>query len=142
MYKPPSSLDREGKRPFRSQLPFDFRYSYTEACPIDRPIGLRGPKISPFGPGRLEREWTGICAPVLRPEVTSGVEDPELAERRKRIREMLLGDPLTEAERKVIAESADKRKTSRQVNLGKVLVIYLNICFCVFVFMILVCCVQ
>ncbi|KAJ4827658.1 hypothetical protein Tsubulata_040243, partial [Turnera subulata] len=53
-YRPPS-LDPKATRPIRSDLPFDFRYSYTESSPEVRPIGLREPKYSPFGPGRLDR---------------------------------------------------------------------------------------
>lgn len=68
-YRPPSSLDRTGTKPLRSDLPFDFRFSYTESSPAVRPIGLREPKYSPFGPGRLDREWTGVCAPAVNPKV-------------------------------------------------------------------------
>ncbi|KAH7577827.1 hypothetical protein JRO89_XS01G0304700 [Xanthoceras sorbifolium] len=68
-YRPPSSLDAPKK--IRSNLPFDFRYSYTESSPTVRPIGLREPKFSPFGPGRLDREWTGVCAPAVDPKARS-----------------------------------------------------------------------
>ncbi|GLU00544.1 hypothetical protein SLE2022_404430 [Rubroshorea leprosula] len=58
-----SSLDKV--KTVHSDLPFDFRFSYTESSLTVRPIGLRGPKYSPFGPGRLDREWTGVCAPIV-----------------------------------------------------------------------------
>lgn len=121
-YRPPSSLDRTGLEPIRSKLPFDFRHSYTETNPNVRPIGLREPKYSPFGPGRLNREWTGVCAPAVSPKVKSveGVEDPKLEERRKAMRESILGKPLTEAERKILVERCQRGKTKRQINLGMI----------------------
>ena len=70
-YRPPSSLNRTGRKPLHSDLLFDFRYSYTESSPIVRPIGLREPKYSPFGPDRLDRQWTGVCAPAVDPKVKS-----------------------------------------------------------------------
>ncbi|XP_060668835.1 CRS2-associated factor 1, mitochondrial isoform X2 [Ziziphus jujuba] len=120
-YCPPSSLDRTGLKPIRSTLPFDFRYSYTETSPSVRPIGLREPKYSPFGPGRLDREWTGVSAPAVDRKVRSVevVEDPKLDEKRKAMRESILGEPLTEAERKILVERCQRNKTKRQINLGR-----------------------
>ncbi|KAM6601251.1 hypothetical protein CsatA_020860 [Cannabis sativa] len=122
-YRPPSSLDRTGSKPIHSELPFDFRYSYTETSPTVRPIGLREPKYSPFGPGRIDREWTGVCAPALDPKVRSveGVEeeDPNLEKKRKLTRGRIQGEPLTGAERKILVENCQRHKTSRQVNLGR-----------------------
>lgn len=119
-YKPPSSLDLGDKKPRRSNLPFDFQYSYTETSPSVRPIGLREPKYSPFGPGRLDRKWTGVCAPAVDPKATSveGMEDPRLEEKRRVMRENLQGEPLTGAERKALVEKCQKNKTKRQINLG------------------------
>ncbi|KAJ4831290.1 hypothetical protein Tsubulata_020390 [Turnera subulata] len=121
-YRPPSSLDPKATRPIRSDLPFDFRYSYTESSPEVRPIGLREPKYSPFGPGRLDRVWTGVCAPAVEPKVTSvdgGGEAPGLEERRRLMRERIQGEPLTAAERKSLVSKCQKSKTKRQVNLGR-----------------------
>ncbi|KAL2892318.1 CRS2-associated factor 1 mitochondrial [Bienertia sinuspersici] len=121
-YRPPSSLETVDK-PLQSKLPFDFRYSYTESNPSVKPIGLREPKYSPFGPGRLSREWTGVCAPVKSPKVRSVdgevEDDSKLEERRRVIREKLLGDPLTDAERKILVDKCQRSKTKRQVNLGR-----------------------
>ncbi|XP_010523067.1 PREDICTED: CRS2-associated factor 1, mitochondrial isoform X2 [Tarenaya hassleriana] len=119
LYRPPSSL--EGVKKTRSDLPFDFRYSYTESCQNVRPIGLREPKYSPFGPGRLDREWTGVCAPAVDQKVRSldGVEDPKLEEKRKNMRERIQGAPLTQAERKILVEQCQRNKTKRQINLGR-----------------------
>lgn len=119
-YRPPSSLDRTGLKPIQSELPFDFRYSYTESSPTVRPIGLREPKYSPFGPGRLNREWTGVCAPAMDPKARSleAAEDPKLEEKRKEMRERVQGEPLTEAERKLLVDKCQRHKTKRQINLG------------------------
>ncbi|XP_058084543.1 CRS2-associated factor 1, mitochondrial [Magnolia sinica] len=121
-YRPPSSLDRTGLKPLHSDLPFDFRYSYTESNSSVRPIGLREPKYSPFGPGRVNRPWTGVCAPATDPTVRSVDGDrglDEAAERAQRLREQILGEPLTDAERKIIVERNQKNKSKRQVNLGR-----------------------
>lgn len=86
-----------------------------------RPIGLREPKYSPFGPDRLDRPWTGVCAPVVDPRVENveeGREDPKLEEKRKRMRESVLGEELTNAERKVLVDRCQRGRTKRQINLG------------------------
>lgn len=113
-YRPPSSLERSGP-PIRSELPFDFRFSYTESSAKVRPIGLREPKYSPFGPGRLDRVWTGVCAPAVDPKV--GI-DGDLEEKRRVMRDRVQGEPLTNAERKAIVERCQKHRTKRQINLG------------------------
>lgn len=119
-YRPPSSLDAPKKK--YTDLPFDFRYSYTETNQNVRPIGLREPKYSPFGPGRLEREWTGVCAPAADRKVKSaeeGAEDPNLEEKRILVRERIQGEPLTNAERKALVEKCHRNRTKRQINLGR-----------------------
>ncbi|XP_019192993.1 PREDICTED: CRS2-associated factor 2, mitochondrial [Ipomoea nil] len=97
--------------PVSSDLPFDFRYSYSETNSAIEPIGFREPpKFSPFGPGRLDRKWTGTCAPAQRP--------PDL-EKVAEERQSVLGESLSEEE---IAELVDKYRynnCSRQINLGK-----------------------
>ncbi|CAL5382864.1 unnamed protein product [Camellia sinensis] len=121
-YRPPSSLDRGGAKPVRSDLPFDFRFSYTESNPDVRPIGLREPKYSPFGPDRLDRVWTGVCAPAVELRVGSvedGKEDSKLEEKRKKTREKTLGEPLTNAERKALVDRCQSPRTKRQINLGR-----------------------
>ncbi|XP_057442831.1 CRS2-associated factor 1, mitochondrial isoform X2 [Lotus japonicus] len=120
-YKPTSSLDRTGRKPFNSNLPFDFRWSYTESSQTVRPIGLREPKYSPFGPDRLDRPWTGVCAPAVDPKVEclEGGEDLKLEEERKKKRGVIQGEPLTSAERKALVLQCERRKTKRQVNMGR-----------------------
>ncbi|KAI3693331.1 hypothetical protein L6452_33166 [Arctium lappa] len=118
LYRPPSSLDRSGQKPIKSDLPFDFRFSYTESSPAVRPIGLREPKYSPFGPERVDRVWTGVCAPAVDP--MAGKEEVEKLEaKRKKIRERIQGEELTNAERIALVERFGKNKTKRQINLGR-----------------------
>ncbi|KAG6435709.1 hypothetical protein SASPL_100584 [Salvia splendens] len=119
-YRPPSSLDQPD-RPIKSELPFDFQFSYTESNTNVRPIGLREPKYSPFGPGRVDRVWTGVCAPAVDPKVGSAGVDGELEEKRREMREMVLGEPLTNAERKAIVERFQRPKAKMQINLGLLL---------------------
>lgn len=126
-YRPPSSLDLGGRPPARSDLPFDFRFSYTESTPGSKPIGLREPKYSPFGPGRLDRPWTGLCAPAVDATLRDvDAEDPlpdaekGLEEARRRERERLLGELLTPAERAFLVEKCQKNRTKRQINLGRI----------------------
>ncbi|XP_010533524.1 PREDICTED: CRS2-associated factor 2, mitochondrial [Tarenaya hassleriana] len=97
--------------PLTSDLPFDFRYSYSETNPNVQPIGFREPKrFSPFGPGRLDRLWTGTSAPAP-PEA----ERNRSAEERRRV----LGDPLTAEELGELVERYRHSDCSRQINLGR-----------------------
>ncbi|MED6205920.1 hypothetical protein PIB30_022205 [Stylosanthes scabra] len=99
------------KPPLKSELPFDFRYSYSETNPSVRPIGFReSPKFSPFGPGRLDRKWTGTSAPVLEE-----VDQTKLEEERNQV----LGEPLTEDEVAELVERYRHSDCARQINLGK-----------------------
>ncbi|XP_060190057.1 CRS2-associated factor 2, mitochondrial [Lycium barbarum] len=94
-----------------SDLPFDFRYSYSETNPAVKPIGFREPpRFSPFGPGRVDRKWTGTSAPCLQP-----VDLEKVAEDRWRV----LGEPLSEEEIGEIVEKYRHNDCSRQMNLGR-----------------------
>ncbi|MFQ6668989.1 hypothetical protein Gotur_034418 [Gossypium turneri] len=94
--KPPDPTPNRNPTPIKSSLPFDFRHSYSETDPTLEPIGFREPKrFSPFGPGRLDREWTGTSAPV-RDDLDSCLVEEE------RVR--VLGDPLTEEEIEELVE--------------------------------------
>ncbi|ERM94318.1 CRS2-associated factor 1, mitochondrial [Amborella trichopoda] len=128
LYKPPSSLDRTGLKPVRSDLPFDIKFSYTESNSLVKAIGLREPKYSPFGPARLDREWTGTCAPAIKPTVKSvepGCLDAmakaqaELEKKARKSREKILGEPLTPVERTSLIEKHQRNKCKQQVNLGR-----------------------
>ncbi|KAJ0960030.1 hypothetical protein J5N97_000198 [Dioscorea zingiberensis] len=100
--------------PLHSDLPFDFRYSYSESDLSLHPIAFREPpRFSPFGPGRLDRRWNGVSAPASREvgEMESAMEE----ERRKAV----LGDPLTVEEVTELVEKYRHSDCSRQINLGK-----------------------
>lgn len=87
-----------------------------------RPIGLREPKYSPFGPDRVDRVWTGVSAPVVNPKVGSveeGKVELNLEEKRKKTREKIQGDPLSNAERIALVERFQRHKTKRQINIGR-----------------------
>ncbi|XP_057508679.1 CRS2-associated factor 1, mitochondrial-like isoform X1 [Actinidia eriantha] len=121
-YRPPSSLDRDGEKPTSSDLPFDLRFSYTDSDPAVRPIGLREAKYSPLGPNRQDRVRAGVCAPAVDPRLGSvddGTEDPKLEEKRSKMRERILGEPLTSAERKALVDRCQRNRDNRQINLGR-----------------------
>lgn len=96
--------------PVTSDLPFDFRYSYSETNPAIKPIGFREPKrFSPFGPGRLDRNWTGTCAPA---SLESDQRQWAV------VRDKILGEALTEEEVAELVERYRHSDCSRQINLG------------------------
>ncbi|KAL8195965.1 hypothetical protein R6Q57_024965 [Mikania cordata] len=106
------------KKPIYSDLPFDFRFSYTESSPAVRPIGLREPNYSPFGPERVDRLWTGVCAPAVDP-ISGKQEAQNLEAKRKKMRDRIQGHDLTTAERLALVDRYGKHKTKRQINLGR-----------------------
>lgn len=120
-YRPPSSIDPANTKRIRTTLPFDFRYSYTESNDSSRPIGLREPKYSPFGPGRIDRPWTGVCAPAVDIMVRSvnGKEVVDMDEKRGKMRENVVGEPLTDAEVKMLVEKNQRNVCKKHINLGK-----------------------
>lgn len=96
--------------PLKSDLPFDFRYSYSEADPSIKPISFReSPKFSPFGPGRLDRNWTGTSAPLQHE-----LDRMRFEEERDRV----LGAPLEEEEVAELVERYRHSDCARQINLG------------------------
>ncbi|KAL3851220.1 hypothetical protein ACJIZ3_013102 [Penstemon smallii] len=97
--------------PVKSELPFDFMYSYSETSSSVEPVGFREPKrFSPFGPGRIDRKWTGTCAPAQHK-----LDLEKLAEERRRV----LGEPLSQEEVAELVEKFRHSDCSRQINLGK-----------------------
>ncbi|CAM8950002.1 unnamed protein product [Rhodiola kirilowii] len=98
--------------PLTSELPFDFRHSYSESNPSVDPIGYREtPKFSPFGPGRLDRKWTGTYAAAANQQIDKRKVEEE--------REAVLGDPLSEEEVAELVERYRHNDCCRQINLGK-----------------------
>lgn len=114
--------------PVKSELPFDFMYSYSESNPGVDPIGFREPKrFSPFGPGRIDRKWTGTSAPA---------QQKQDLEKWAEEREGVLGEPLSEEE---IAELVEKYRHSncpRQINLGEFFFFFIIIFFSNFTFLV------
>ncbi|KAJ0045384.1 hypothetical protein Pint_04165 [Pistacia integerrima] len=109
--KQPDPSLNQNKLPLKSELPFDFEYSYSETNPAIEPIGFREPKrFSPFGPGRLDRKWTGTAA-LAQTEVDLSRFEEE--------RNRVLGDPLTEEEVTELVERYRHSDCGRQINLGK-----------------------
>ncbi|KAL3725626.1 hypothetical protein ACJRO7_030628 [Eucalyptus globulus] len=108
---PGSSRGGDPERPAGPDLPFDFRYSYSETRAAVEPIGFREPpRFSPFGPGRIDRTWTGTSAPARE------APDPEKAAGE---RERVLGAPLSEEEVAELVERYRHSDCNRQINLGK-----------------------
>lgn len=108
--KKSASAKEEPKFPLKSDLPFDFKYSYSEINDSVEPISFReSPKFSPFGPGRLDRKWTGTSAPAQEE-----ADRLRWAEERSRV----LGDPLSEEEVAELVERFRHSDCARQINLG------------------------
>ncbi|XP_020591286.1 CRS2-associated factor 2, mitochondrial isoform X2 [Phalaenopsis equestris] len=112
---PPRTLvSGKGKTPapFHSDLPFDFRFSYSETDASVRPIGFREPpRFSPFGPGRLDRKWNGVSAPAVGEFLPEGAMEEQ--------RRFVLGEPLSEEEVEELVERYRHNDCSRQINLGR-----------------------
>ncbi|PKA63719.1 CRS2-associated factor 2, mitochondrial [Apostasia shenzhenica] len=112
---PPTTLQcskSQSTPPFHSDLPFDFRFTYSENDPAVRPIGFREPpRFSPFGPGRLDRSWNGVSAPVVGKAASKAAAEEQ--------RRSVLGEPLTEEEVLELVEMCRHNDCSRQINLGR-----------------------
>ncbi|CAI0628720.1 unnamed protein product [Linum tenue] len=117
--------------------PFEFKYSYTEA-PKTKPLKLREPPFSPFGPVTMPRPWTGR-APLppskkklkefdsfqppppgkkgIKSVQAPGPFQPGTGPRYVNTRDEILGEPLTKEEIKALVEGCIKAK--RQLNMGR-----------------------
>jgi hypothetical protein len=105
-------------------LPFDFRYSYSETDPAWKPIGFREPtRFSPFGPGRLDRPWDGVAAAARGGGGDAGVGGVGAMSR-----EEALGEPLSEATLAELVERYRHSDCSRQINLGEFVVFFIPKC--------------
>ncbi|CAN6451182.1 unnamed protein product [Victoria cruziana] len=102
--------------PFHSPLPFDFQYSYSETNSSIKPISFREPRFSPFGPGKLDRKWTGWSAPALaKPMGASSLETFNFEEWKR----SMLGEPLSESEVEELVSKYGHSDCVRQINLGR-----------------------
>ncbi|MCO5567189.1 hypothetical protein L7F22_020877 [Adiantum nelumboides] len=129
-------------KPIHSDLPFAFRYSYTEV-PKVQPIGFQE-KYSPFGPGRLDRPWDGQEAPPvkvsgkvkrqvnrrqciidsfkppnkkgIKPVVAPGPFLPGTGPKKAKTREEIIGEPLTKDETDMLVHESMRSK--KQLNMG------------------------
>ncbi|CAN0900084.1 CRS2-associated factor 1, chloroplastic [Linum grandiflorum] len=117
--------------------PFEFKYSYTES-PKVKPLKLREPPFSPFGPVTMVRPWTGR-APLppskkklkefdsfqppppnkkgVKPVQQPGPFLPGTGPRYVYTRDEILGEPLTKEEIKSLVEGCVKSR--RQMNMGR-----------------------
>ncbi|KAH7373241.1 hypothetical protein KP509_17G046000 [Ceratopteris richardii] len=136
--------DLTPSQPLHSDLPFAFRYSYTEVPKI-QPIRFQE-KYSPFGPGRLNRPWDGQEAlPVeassrkvklnkdrrkhvidsLNPPTKKGIKPiappgpflPGTGPKDVKAREEILGEPLTKEETEMLI--LESRRSKKQLNIGR-----------------------
>ncbi|KAI5060164.1 hypothetical protein GOP47_0024584 [Adiantum capillus-veneris] len=132
-------------RPVHSNLPFAFRYSYTEV-PKVQPIEFQE-KYSPFGPGRIDRPWDGQEAPPVKtsaainvkrlvykrsrlidsfnPPTKKGIKPvaepgpflPGTGPKKAKTREQILGEPLTKQETNMLVRQS--MKSEKQLNIGR-----------------------
>lgn len=125
--------------------PFEFKYSYTET-PKAKPIKLREPPYVPFGPTTMPRPWTGRAPlppskkklkefdsfklppphkkgvkPVQAPGPFLAGSGPPSRYVKAKSREEILGEPLSKEEINDLVNRC--MKTSRQLNIGMVLVL-------------------
>ncbi|KVI01241.1 RNA-binding, CRM domain-containing protein, partial [Cynara cardunculus var. scolymus] len=118
------------------EAPFEFQYSYTET-PKVKPIKLREPPITPFGPGTMPRPWTGkkplppskkkmdFDSFTLPPPHKKGVKPvqapgpflPGSGPKYVQSREEVLGEPLSKEEIDALIKGC--LKSQRQLNMGR-----------------------
>ncbi|XP_042035900.1 CRS2-associated factor 1, chloroplastic-like [Salvia splendens] len=134
---PDFRIDDNGISYEMPEAPFLYQYSYTET-PKVRPVKLREPLVSPFGPETMERPWLGrrplqpskkklpeFDSFKLPPPHKKGVKPvqspgpflPGSGPKHVRSREEILGEPLTKEEIEALIESS--RKSTRQLNMGR-----------------------
>ncbi|MED6147121.1 CCR4-Not complex caf1 ribonuclease subunit Caf1 [Stylosanthes scabra] len=119
--------------------PFEFRHSYTETPPV-KPVRIREPPFTPFGPATMPRPWTGrtpwwvkkkkelsklgFARPESRadkkwvkPVENNGPVLPGSGPKEVQSREEVLGEPLTKEE--INALVAGAAKSSCQLIIGR-----------------------
>ncbi|KAL3825182.1 hypothetical protein ACJIZ3_021211 [Penstemon smallii] len=134
---PNFKIDENGVSYEVPEAPFLYQYSYTET-PKVKPLKLREPLVSPFGPETMTRPWTGrkplppskkklpeFDSFKLPPHGKKGVKPvqspgpflPGSGPKYTRTREEVLGEPLTKEEMEELIEGS--KKSSRQLNMGR-----------------------
>ncbi|XP_011078273.1 LOW QUALITY PROTEIN: CRS2-associated factor 1, chloroplastic [Sesamum indicum] len=130
-------IDENGVSYEIPEAPFVYQYSYTET-PKVKPVKLREPLVSPFGPGTMAKPWLGR-SPLppskkklpefdsfqLPPPHKKGVKPvqapgpflPGSGPKYVRSREEVLGAPLIKEEIVELIEGCKKSK--RQLNMGR-----------------------
>ncbi|KZV39891.1 hypothetical protein F511_04531 [Dorcoceras hygrometricum] len=119
------------------EAPFLYQYSYTET-PKVKPLKLREPLVSPFGPESMAKPWLGrrplppskkklpeFDSFKLPPPDKKGVKPVQApgpflqgsGPKYVRSREEILGDPLTKDEIELLIQGA--KKSDRQLNIGR-----------------------
>ncbi|KAL0337374.1 UNVERIFIED_CONTAM: CRS2-associated factor 1, chloroplastic [Sesamum calycinum] len=130
-------IDENGVSYEMPEAPFVYQYSYTET-PKVKPVKLREPLVSPFGPGTMAKPWLGrkplppskkklpeFDSFQLPPPHKKGVKPvqapgpflPGSGPKYVRSREEVLGAPLTKEEIVDLIEGCKKSK--RQLNMGR-----------------------
>lgn len=136
-HKPEFKIDENGISYEMPAAPFLYQYSYTET-PKVKPVKLREPLVSPFGPETMAKPWLGrkplnpskrklpeFDSFKLPPPHKKGVKPvqapgpylPGSGPKYVRSRDEILGEPLTKEEIEALIEGS--RKCSRQLNMGR-----------------------
>lgn len=119
------------------EAPFLYQYSYTET-PKVKPVKLREPLVSPFGPESMAKPWMGrkplppskkklpeFDSFKLPPPDKKGVKPVQApgpflqgcGPKYVRSREEIIGEPLTKEEIDLLIQGA--KKSERQLNIGR-----------------------
>ncbi|CAA0838628.1 CRS2-associated factor 1- chloroplastic [Striga hermonthica] len=130
-------IDENGVSYEMPEAPFLYQYSYTET-PKVKPVKLREPLVSPFGPDTMSKPWLGrrpmqpskkklpeFDSFNLPPPHKKGVKPvqapgpflPGSGPKYVQSREEILGAPLTKDEIEELMNSC--KKTNRQLNIGR-----------------------
>ncbi|XP_073317588.1 CRS2-associated factor 1, chloroplastic [Primulina huaijiensis] len=135
--RPNFRIDENGVSYEMPEAPFLYQYSYTET-PKVKPLRLREPLVSPFGPETMAKPWMGrkplppskkklpeFDSFKLPPPHKKGVKPVQApgpflqgsGPKYVRSREEIIGEPLTKEEIDLLIQGA--KKSERQLNIGR-----------------------
>ncbi|XP_073150925.1 CRS2-associated factor 1, chloroplastic [Henckelia pumila] len=135
--RPNFRIDENGVSYEMPEAPFLYQYSYTET-PKVKPVKLREPLVSPFGPESMAKPWLGrrplppskkklpeFDSFKLPPPDKKGVKPVQSpgpflqgsGPKYVRSREEIIGEPLTKEEIDLLIQGA--KKSERQLNIGR-----------------------